>query len=219
MVEEWPVSACNRAYSKSSVDRETLGCCLRNKFSFAPRRPNMNRFIDTIQRYTKRELTYPSDMLNGIIGVLSTFESCSPPVHHHLGLPIINRIWGQECVSLTLTWSLREYERRAVRRREFPSWSWTGWEGEPQLSYSLGKDSGQVDISVEAENGEVIPLKTFVASKVSVGFQTSSPVLRIEGWAAPVKCSSRFKETFVLFDEDNHQKALLRPANNVESTL
>lgn len=219
MIEEWPVSACRCAYIIFALDRKTLGCSLQNKLSFTPHSSNMDRFNYAIQRYTKRELTYPSDMLNGIIGVLSTFESCSPPVRHHLGLPIMNHTWGQESVVLNLPWRLRECGRRAVRRREFPSWSWTGWEGEPQLPYRFGTNSGLVDISVEVENGEVIPLKTFAASKVSVGFQTSSPVLRIEGWAAPVKCSSHLEETFVLLDEDVFQKAFLRPAEDVESTL
>ncbi|KAL9035579.1 MAG: hypothetical protein Q9180_004789 [Flavoplaca navasiana] len=74
-----------------------------------------------IEHYTRRQLSYHKDSLNAFQGIAS--------YHSHLGkeertdnicgLPIVNG-------HLRLQWY---HEEPAVRRPDFPSWSWAGWAG------------------------------------------------------------------------------------------
>ncbi|WAO91181.1 HET domain-containing protein [Fusarium falciforme] len=111
--------------------------------------------IDLFERlaeYTRRNLTYQSDALNAMLGILriyATFERS--PIYHICGVPIL-RGSGEEVsrrqsfvtsndggsdddddagVALAgfvsgLCWTLQS---PGVRRPGFPSWSWTGWHG------------------------------------------------------------------------------------------
>lgn len=89
-------------------------------------------YSDCVDEYTGRDLTYPSDIMNGFAGLMSflgdkydwTFCWGLPNEHFALAL-----LW---------TWTL-SHDKEAMTRRDgardtetgkkFPSWSWTGWVG------------------------------------------------------------------------------------------
>jgi hypothetical protein len=98
-----------------------------------------------IKNYTRRCLTYESDVLNALRGVFASFARDTPPVRQFWGIPISARAYwrdyavqSQETTSLDdthesslemaygLTW-IKVESASAPRRHGFPSWSWAGW--------------------------------------------------------------------------------------------
>lgn len=74
-----------------------------------------------ILQYTQRHLTYPQDSLNAFLGVLRD--------HGRLDAPApVKHIWGvpHREGKPQFAWY---HQTPAVRRPDFPSWSWAGWAG------------------------------------------------------------------------------------------
>jgi Heterokaryon incompatibility protein (HET) len=80
-----------------------------------------------IENYTARSLTYDSDSINALLGVLQDFRN---PIYHHWGLPFIRGADGAASRSLEVSLRWKHGDKGASRRPAFPSWSWAGWEGE-----------------------------------------------------------------------------------------
>ncbi|EGO57034.1 hypothetical protein NEUTE1DRAFT_130783 [Neurospora tetrasperma FGSC 2508] len=92
-----------------------------------------------IMEYNRRHLTYQSDTLNAITGLLSRIS-----LPTYLGIPFFNPIELDVSLSHTLavemalsrflvglTWyPVHEGRKHLQRRYAFPSWSWLGWEGQ-----------------------------------------------------------------------------------------
>ncbi|KAI0972309.1 HET-domain-containing protein [Xylaria arbuscula] len=90
---------------------------------------------DYLREYSKRQLSYSSDILNAFRGIFHMFEKQSPPILHCGGVPLLlNDLEHQAIPSNAnllgflrgLLW-VAPWED-AVRRPGFPSWSWTGWD-------------------------------------------------------------------------------------------
>jgi hypothetical protein len=87
-----------------------------------------------VSQYSRRNLTYDSDALNAILGLLEVFQVRRPAIHHFWGLPLVisSSLW-ERTASLAdcLAWvhRTRNNSQQCRRRTAFPSWSWTGWEG------------------------------------------------------------------------------------------
>lgn len=81
-------------------------------------RPNFSGFKSMVYRYTGRQLTFASDMLNAFDGI-SAFISQGCNTRFRCGLPT-------EFFDLSLLW---RPEERLKRRQGFSSWTWAGWEG------------------------------------------------------------------------------------------
>lgn len=107
-------------------------------FAHLIRRPTMHgdtsqHLVDQLDEYSRRNISYESDSLNAFLGVLHQWETrlakAKKPMSHLWGLPIRGTIThgsgGMDCYFL---W--RHTCRNAVRRPDFPSWSWAGWAGE-----------------------------------------------------------------------------------------
>lgn len=98
------------------------------------------KVLTYIAAYSRRQLTYESDALNGILGIFRLLEE-EPrhPVSHLWGVPILpcvekhsngqavraNRSMTDRFIS-GLCWTSATPGRR---RAQFPTWSWTGWTG------------------------------------------------------------------------------------------
>jgi hypothetical protein len=79
---------------------------------------------DCVDAYSKRNLSYPADILNGFAG-LTSFLSDKFHWKFCWGLP-------DDHFGLALLWtssSTTRRETRDSRGRSFPSWSWAGWLG------------------------------------------------------------------------------------------
>lgn len=129
-----------------------------------------------LAEYTKRKLSYQSDALNAMLGILQVYATHRPnPIYHVCGVPIITYYSENELGRLSassddrtddarvalvgfvsgLCWTLRA---PSVRRSGFPSWSWTGWDGvvtsENGYRYRVSFDEGfDVELSVVKEDG------------------------------------------------------------------
>lgn len=78
-----------------------------------------------LPNYTSRSLTREEDSLNAIIGLFRTLEPCGIRQLH--GVPVRkNRDLAQPEVYIHINWY---HETVSYRRPQFPSWSWSGWQG------------------------------------------------------------------------------------------
>ncbi|KAF4630652.1 hypothetical protein G7Y89_g7491 [Cudoniella acicularis] len=127
---------------------ESTGCLQNNVFweasqkarifSIGGRAVGRHDFYKTVNQYSGRKLTYESDILNGVWGVLRTFCDTKYPIIHYWGVPVYAKQSGYDCIA-GFTWDL---VRPAQRRAGFPSWSWSGWIGQvkPGLLVKLDHD-------------------------------------------------------------------------------
>jgi hypothetical protein len=74
--------------------------------------------MEYVQAFSKRQLTYDSDVLNAFAGIID-FMSRDVSFQTHFGLPLVT-------LDLDVLWQPSHFLQR---RRGFPSWSWTGWKG------------------------------------------------------------------------------------------
>lgn len=84
--------------------------------------------LDKLAEYTGRKLTYQSDALNAMLGILQAHATLeSGPVYHVCGVPIL-RSRDDEVAPAGFVKSLCWTHRSpGYRRLGFPSWSWAGW--------------------------------------------------------------------------------------------
>ncbi|ORY05300.1 hypothetical protein BCR34DRAFT_590959 [Clohesyomyces aquaticus] len=98
----------------------------------------IRKFVDHVDMYTKRNLSWEGDIINGIRGILRSLCGPASPIFHCWGIPIARQSIHHTFVS-GLRWKA---ETRMRRRNGFPSWSWVGWVGSancpgtPYLDYS-----------------------------------------------------------------------------------
>jgi hypothetical protein len=111
--------------------------------------------LSRIEEYSAKSLTNPSDILNGILGIIRAYERRTDGIRHLFGVPILpppvgmkrqirtkgeSSLWNSQMgFALGLCWDLKDLNiwlsswRRgpapSCRRLGFPSWSWTGWFG------------------------------------------------------------------------------------------
>lgn len=197
MMEEWPASAWK--YTFSPTEFVDMGCNLDIAFPFDPQLPHINQVIDHVQSYCTRQLSYPSDALNGFLGVLSMFEHGSNPVHHLWGLPYSPVKLGQHSrIHLPLMWKTQngtwesdgEFSvyRFAIRRKKFPSWSWAGREGVPTFAMQDIDRPLPLRIEVQKEDGAgLLSLEEFAAQQVPGKEISASRFLHIQGWTHPLE--------------------------------
>jgi hypothetical protein len=121
-----------------------------------------------VSDYYKRELSYPADTLNAIRGILSAFTKGSPKVYHLSGIPIFSWTPTRElnllpnAMEQSIVRGLFWYHAEpGKRRKEFPSWSWAGWQYgyiHPQLyrpDWVLSQQFYGVGVSIEDANGHL----------------------------------------------------------------
>ncbi|KAK4445351.1 heterokaryon incompatibility protein-domain-containing protein [Podospora aff. communis PSN243] len=82
------------------------------------------RYQWAVQEYSRRELSYSSDVLNAFSGVFHTFSECSElSIGHSQGIP-------ERLLGLAILWTPSEQaRRRKCEQEEFSSWSWVSWVG------------------------------------------------------------------------------------------
>jgi Heterokaryon incompatibility protein (HET) len=153
--------------------------------------------LNHISDYSKRALTYDSDALNGMLGVLRVFGEAEYPVRHFWGVPVlppvkrhrtdfhaitVKRSATEGFVS-GLCWKSHSPGRR---RAGFPSWSWTGWTGVLRTVSSEYENrdnfmsSLPIQISLPGRTGTMVDFETFWGEHLPDGPHIGLPtVLRI----------------------------------------
>ena len=94
--------------------------------------PNFPQYVDLVQQYCRRELSYDDDALAAFAGVLNLFSQ-SFLGSFHFGLPElffdISLLWQPRC---TIRQRYPFEEQYAGKR--LPSWSWVRWHGQLDMS-------------------------------------------------------------------------------------
>jgi len=133
-----------------------------------------------LQEYTRRKLTFDSDALNGIVGVLNTLSKAESPIFHTWGVT-----FGKVPVAITLTWF---HDAPCLRRKAFPSWSPLGWEGVPDYGYSpppVISQSFQVEVWDNSEFIQLSRVKQDLHQRAGAEILEKSRYLKITaklGW-------------------------------------
>lgn len=159
-------------------------------------------FVSCVNNYASRKLSYESDALNAISGVLKIFEKMEPPIFHLYGVPIFhfqdyrsNRVLAEaeygQSIAICLSWVLNT---PAKRRVGFPSWSWLGWQGWTKMTFqtvdsaALGQPSlwsgvftTHINVATELPDGALVHCgKRDMLNPVL--FSQFLPHLHINGW-------------------------------------
>ncbi|KAJ5016908.1 tol protein [Colletotrichum sp. SAR 10_99] len=139
-----------------------------------------------IEEYMTRSLTFTSDNLNGMLGILSRGSTTTPPFGHFWGLPIFTtlRVSSEaifdDKVHQTATLGLLQamdwrFKHPAKRNPKFPSWSWTGWEGPLELSFDRPQNArmnaGEL---VFQRNQEAVPPLPSTFSNVKIEVEVNN---------------------------------------------
>lgn len=157
---------------------------------------------DHIEEYTTRTLSYDSDGLNGIRGILHEQKECTLWGVPFLGSPGQKRTNSHQLLWRGLLWKsgASDIGKDITRRDGFPSWSWTSIKGEifyPVFSAAgkknehLGLDEN-LRIAAEDSKGDLIDVDRMLShwqSKSKV-MPEQSPYLHVTGrlWSV---CLSR----------------------------
>lgn len=116
-----------------------------------------------IRTYTRRELTFETDALNAFLGILAKYQQRFQ-VHQIWGMPYLEpEVAASELPNMAYSLFF-ETNNKALRRTDFPSWSWTGWT--QFVDWSDVSFSGWVvgsPIAVELESGSVVSLDRYLA--------------------------------------------------------
>jgi hypothetical protein len=130
--------------------------------------PTRKYVENCIKEYSCRQFTYESDVLSASRGMFATFSKLPDPVQCLSGVPIFqSQSWIKPVIEASATnrliHGLLWHSQRSVsfsasysalRRKAFPSWSWTGWKFERgALEYRnkgsfLESDATEVSIAV-----------------------------------------------------------------------
>ncbi|KAH7371385.1 heterokaryon incompatibility protein-domain-containing protein [Pyrenochaeta sp. MPI-SDFR-AT-0127] len=130
-------------------------------FRYESLEPIPNQSLTRIREYLCRELSFDSDILSAIMGILKRTG------HHFWGLPfdpvldkksifLADVTWFSEPGFLSaLLWGpeINPKKPKLKRRTEFPSWSWVGWQDIAGLNhgkYNILDD--RIDMSLEIKD-------------------------------------------------------------------
>lgn len=130
-----------------------------------------------IETYSRRNMSFPGDVLNALSGVLAFYEQ-NARIRHLWGLPFSKHApasiakGSKEAVlsiETSLLWALPNHQ--SWRREGFPSWSWAGWHGAieyrtvfdcPLQNNALETlEQGAMNIQVELESGTSVSWDEF----------------------------------------------------------
>jgi len=160
--------------------------------------------LDRISEFTRRRLTYESDILNAMSGIFNAYSYLQRPVFNYFGVPSLPPWMNTQKVGIAfgnlirmvplpnnpenglatgLCWFL---ESPSQRRPGFPSWSWAGWKGQvssprhDRFRYYYGFPGGQLDVKIwiELKDKSLRRWKDVVTSLD--GLRDCSPFLHIE---------------------------------------
>lgn len=143
-----------------------------------------------IESYTERSLTFQSDALNAILGILAVYEH-KFQVHHLWGMPYM-KTGSDSPLDPTMTRSLFfEASKQSVRCTKFPSWSWAGWTGRKDWSLVLEmmwSSTPQLCVAVELTTGLTMTWEELHTSDEVYKRHTDklSPFIHIQGHLIPI---------------------------------
>lgn len=128
-------------------------------------RSKPQQIYDILSEYARKDMSFESDGLNAIIGVLRAFSQASLPTqfHSYAGLPILGRP-SRKAFLVALLWSAHITKDR--RAGGFPSWSWVGWTGSFRYNQHSEKvkTDDEIRIRLVEQDGNTTSWKEFVST-------------------------------------------------------
>jgi hypothetical protein len=146
--------------------------CRQETLKVPPRRPSIHQMddaplyvglhkssliLEAIDEYSRRHLSYDSDILNGILGTFQAITQLSLGPIHPRGLPCASMSWSENTSSRVnfLARSCWQPKHRSHRRPGFPSWCWTGWHS--LVHFDRFVDAiDDISVAVETSDGIVM---------------------------------------------------------------
>lgn len=170
--------------------------------SYAWRFNMLGGFEEHVERFTARELTYPSDGLNAFMGILDNLGNQNM-IYHHWGLPI--NFKGEpptpDVFARSLLWTHDRFRNESppTRRKELPSFCWAGWLGvaTPPI-YLTGKEGFRSGLTFLADPENSEPLQFSQVNHSVSDIVEPSQYLYIEG--AVIKMSPDDINRYALFE-------------------
>jgi hypothetical protein len=200
---------CSGMHCYESMDMPLKALHIRNRQHFSKwnepgiftpatrRRQPLDEVFEQISQYTKRSLSHPEDILNGMMGILGTFENTYKSFLHYEGVPIVPDVTlakegstrhstRVEQFATSLCWKLND---PSLRRSGFPSWSWTGWHGVVSSLSGYGgyiENTYDIKFSVKLPDGRLMDWEGFCSSG-NIGGNANSQKLSLYVDAAVVR--------------------------------
>ncbi|KAF4993056.1 hypothetical protein FGRMN_6744 [Fusarium graminum] len=168
-------------------------------FSWEESLPRGCKFMTDMSTYSKRELTYDSDVLRALEGVFGFYAQLEPPVEQYWGLPLrwvscrlslknrktplhdLARSSHGDVVGAFLwamlwepAWSEVKTMRTGFAKRSgFPTWSWSGWKVEVTWSWLDSMEqlekSFRVPLFVETTAGGMVEVNNEFVRSLTPG--------------------------------------------------
>jgi hypothetical protein len=127
-------------------------------FSIGGKATGRHDLYKTASEYSGRKLTYASDILNGIWGVLRTFQHAEYHIRHYGGVPLYFKPSGYDFIA-GFAWNL---SKPAQRHPGFPSWSWTGWIEQVKAGHLVKSDHAPTHNGAPSASPSSLPLSLSV---------------------------------------------------------
>lgn len=141
---------------------------------------------NALEMYTARSMTNDDDSINAFLGIQSHLERCiADPVDSSFiwGLPL--RHFPQ-----SLRW-FHKGKGEHRRRKDFPSWSWAGWEG--SVTYS-----GSLDLMKDARHYRYVSKRNMGVDMVAKFRGIEGQVLTLEAWVVKLEIRGEpFPEAYI----------------------
>ncbi|KAI2632711.1 heterokaryon incompatibility protein-domain-containing protein [Hypomontagnella submonticulosa] len=148
---------------------------------------SFDRYLSVVEQYTSRQLTYDKDSLNAFRGIIQRLMKKYPSIVDVWGL-LYRTNRGIEYFSYALCWwhiqSPSKTWKKLRRRNEFPSWSWSGWEGEIRYWRHYGKDL-DFDNKIRAISFEDQDGRPMDITRLNTTDKHISEVIKIEATLVP----------------------------------
>lgn len=141
-----------------------------------------------LANYTRRRLTNECDSLNAILGIFRMFQPTG--IRHVHGIPV--QVAGYPTgspLAFPLAW---HHEAERPRRRcQFPSWSWSGWEGGIRMDESDTWVPNDCAIGLVERDGRVVSLQDWYKQALrnpDVLSENTPLLLRVTAPVVHVQC-------------------------------
>lgn len=129
----------------------------------------LSAFWAAVKAYSLRRMTFDSDALTALDGILRRFQASPSFVYNVFGIPIVleegpsgdkDALLDPRLFIAGLSW---HHGGTARRRQDFPSWTWAGWEGPVQLQRTFGGANylSNVRLWVRDVDGVTFPWEMF----------------------------------------------------------
>jgi len=167
-----------------------------------------------VNEYAGRTLSFDSDALNAFLGVFQAYAALQSPVYHFWGIPmgqVTEKHHNSDVLRsflYSLLWRPRTDAKScsAVRRRQFPSWSWVAWKPVqgygPWRPLQLQSWEFHVDyfhhmkeehpfhasVGFRKHTGQIVDVHEYVGGVLSgVSFMHYEPALYLTGWVMKIR--------------------------------